>query len=580
MSKSIYRCFFIFVVLSVVGCEDPLAKKLSEVQVNQSSKRETGTSIREAFRYLPQLIRLDRTAALREIQSELNTWSKTAPANDAWQPTELIDTISGSLRTIDFANRMTELKFGEPECEYLLQSQMLRDVSRWVLERPYHDKLFQAWLDRKKTSMPEPEWLKLEMSMKLFDWTVCNIGIEGQAGDIEKLTTNSEMPINDLAPIYRQLPWQTLTFARGDVWQRARVFTQLAFVRGVDTVVLALPSESGATENAAIRLWCIGVPVGKELYLFEPRWGLPIPSQADDGVATLREAKENPAVLRRAKLPGLFDYPVEQKDLNGLVAVIDVEPFAVGKTMSTLEKSLTGENRLRISINADALEQTIHAIDPKLQVRLWNVPWIAHVYNQSVRARLNEQSPFSINYIGMTGAYITDTPISRARGLHLAGKFKSTVEANGALRSYMDVRVDEQTLKELEFDRDVQMMLGVVRKPEVPIEAFMFQVEQARSFFRRSKFDVAAFLAMINFDSDEADTAIDWLSKRLLAVQGSERWHAHAHYLLGRCYEMKGDLAAAIEEYKFESSPQAAGNRIRIRKLNSMIEGSQDKKPN
>jgi hypothetical protein len=37
--------------------------------------------------------------------------------------------------------------------------------------------------------------------------------------------------------------------------------------------------------------------------------------------------------------------------------------------------------------------------------------------------------------------------------------------------------------------------------------------------------------------------------------------------LLGRNYERKGEINAAIEEYKFEASPQAAGNRIRIRRL-------------
>jgi hypothetical protein len=99
------------------------------------------------------------------------------------------------------------------------------------------------------------------------------------------------------------------------------------------------------------------------------------------------------------------------------------------------------------------------------------------------------------------------------------------------------------------------------------MEMYNARVQMAQNFFRRSKFDIGIFLAMANMDMDKPDTAIDWLSKRLLDMKGTERWHSHAHYLLGRNHERKGEINAAIEEYKFEASPQAAGNRIRIRRL-------------
>ena len=149
-------------------------------------------------------------------------------------------------------------------------------------------------------------------------------------------------------------------------------------------------------------------------------------------------------------MPGRFDeYPVVQSDLKGLVALIDAEPFALGRTMHTLERSITGENRIRLSMDADLLEQRIAKIDPGLAIRLWNVPWLAHVYNQSMRERINEMSPFSMGYIEAFGSFIMDTPISRARNLHFKGQFEKSVDAPGALPAYMDVRVDEQTLKDL-----------------------------------------------------------------------------------------------------------------------------------
>jgi hypothetical protein len=554
------------VFVTGTGCEDQNAKRLQNIQVKLGQSKERRDSIREAFKYLPQLIRLDRSAAMKSIRTDLNYWSNNVVESDSWKPTDLLESVSGMLRKNDFSTRMNKLVFGEPECEYLLQCEMMKEVGKWVVDRSYRDSLFTPWLNRQKSVLATDDWNQLETALKLFDWSICNVGIEGQAKDAMRLVTNSELPANDQAPTYRQLPWQTMMFGRGDTWERARVFTQLAFIQGIDCVVLALPSQTGATENSSLRLWCVGVPIGNELYLFEPQWGLPIPIQSKDGIATLREAKENPEVLRRAKLPGRFEeYPVTQTDLKNLVALIDAEPFSLGRTMHTLERSITGEQRVRLSMDADALEQRLTKIEPNLPVRLWNVPWIAHVYNESVRERLNDKSPFSMSYIEAFGSFIMDTPICRARSLHFKGQFENTVEASGALRSYMDVRVDEQTLKELEFDKEVQVSLGVVKQPGEPMENFQFRVEQARRYFRRSKFDVAIFLAMLNSDLGKLDTSNDWLLKRLLMTAGTERWHSQAHYLLGRNYEQQGKIPEAIKEYEFENSPQEAGNRIRIR---------------
>jgi len=553
------------------GCVDPNQRDVETIQADTTSSKEKRDSLREAFRYLPQLIRLDRTAAMQEINYQLNTWSKSVSNPPDWKPSGLLDSIPANLRTIDFSERMNQLEFAEPECEFMLQCQMLKQISQWVLDKPYRDRLFSEWLDAQKGALPSNEWSRLETTLKLFDWTICNVAMEGSSEEVERLVTNPDVPLSDSALVYRQLPWQTLMFARGDAWERARLFTQMCFSQGIDCVVLAIPSMTGATENAALRLWCIGVPIGKEIYLFEPRWGLPMPNPNGPGIATLAQTRSDPNVLRRAKLPGRFDYPVDQKDLKNMVALVDVEPFAVGRTMYTLERSLTGENRQRLSMDADALEKKLLELDPELQVRLWNAPWLAHMYNLAVRTRLDDMSPFSMGYMEQFGIFVTDTPISRARMLHFKGQFESNLDAVGALRTYMDFRVDEETLREMQYDRELQKSFGVVKRPDEPMEMYQARVQLAQSFFRKSKFDIGIFLAMANMDLNKPETAIDWLTKRLLDVKGTDRWHAHAHYLLGRNEETIGKPEAAIEQYKFEASPQAAGNRIRIRRIEAAL---------
>jgi hypothetical protein len=298
---------------------------------------------------------------------------------------------------------------------------------------------------------------------------------------------------------------------------------------------------------------------------------LPIPSQAGPGIATLKEARSNPQVLRRAKLPGLFEYPVEPKDLEQLVALIDCEPFAVSKSMYAVQRSLVGDNRIRLSMDADAFQTQLQAQTEGIVIRLWNAPWLAYVYNKNVRDRLTENSPFSMKYMESYGALVTDTPISRSRLLHFQGKFESTVEEIGALRSYMDYRVDEQTLKELLVSKEVQKELGLERGSFEQNEAFEMRLKIAQRYFRNSKFDIGMYLAMANMAKGKPTTAIDWLKKRTLEMKGSEHWHSHAQYLLGRNYEETGQFQLAEEAYKFEASSQAAGNRIRLRNLRQMF---------
>lgn len=555
------------VLITVIGCDNSAQDRIARIEQRKTVSKERKDALKDAFSYLPQLIRLNRTAALKEIRQQLNTWAGSVEDPKEWKSSELLFSISPALRSIDFAQRLDKLEFGEPECEYLLQCQILSNVSKWVLDLPYRDPLFAKWLESKKGQLEQENFQRLETTLKLFDWTMANVGLIGSPKDVEQLVTNPVSASSDQAPVFRQLPWQTLMFASGDRWERARLFTQLLFSQGIDSCVLALPSLSGATEDSALRLWCVGVPIQGEIYLFEPQWGLPIPSQENSGIATLREARTNANVLRRGKVPGLFEYPVEQKDLEQLVALVDFDPFAVGKTMATVQRSLVGANRIRLSTDVDAFQEVLQASAENLQVKLWNAPWLSYVYNKSVRERLNENSPFSARYMERYGALVTDTPISRARMLHFKGKFDSSIEEVGALRSYMDYRVDEQTLREMMVSKDVQKELGLVRGEFEPLEVYNARLGLAQTYFRRSKFDVGMYLAMANMDLGKPKTAINWLTERTLQIKGSEYWHSHAYYLLGRMYEQVEDYVAAEEAYKFEASAQAAGNRIRLRKL-------------
>jgi len=571
------RILLVFLMIAVIaGCYRNDAREIRLRQIESFEETEQTDSIGKAIKYLPLIMRFDRTTAAKEVLNQLNAWSTPRENVTSWQPPALMETVSPAIRDSELFSKLSTLQFGEAECEYLLQCQMLRDLGFWVCERPYLDPLFQPWLEKQKANMPGDQAVALEKTLKLFDWTVRNVALEGNSKDVEALPLNPSLPLTDLGMGYRSLPWQTLHFGRGDAYQRGRVFTQLLFQQGIPAFMLSLPLKptsegTNLIPSSDLHLWSIGVLIGEEIYLFEPRWGLPFPNADEPEVATLRQAKSDLNVMRRAKLPGRFDYPIDSENLKSLVAMLDVEPFSIGKGIEVLQKSLTGDNRMQIASNIGSVASQLSLCDPSLELRLWELPWLSQLYNNTIRERINDRSPFSINYQITYGAYMNESLVSDARSTHFKGKFDTNLESDGAAKKYMSLRVDEETLSKLAYDRDVQRELQMVRKINESQEEYQYRVVQAQGFYRTAKLDSNAFLGMLQFELQNLDASINWMDQRLLQIDGTERWRPHARYILGRSFEQKKDFEEAFAWYKIDGSPQESGNRIRMRLLEKML---------
>jgi hypothetical protein len=563
-----YSLFLPLLALLVcVGCFRNEAREIRLRQMESFAEEDRTDTLMKAIKYLPLVKRIDRSTASREIVNQINVWSASREANLPWDRPELLSRLPNDLRENPLFARIGSTEFGEPECEYLLQCQIMNQLGRWVCEREYLDSLFAGWLDEKcSKSLSTDSGEKLRRTLKLFDWTVRNIALDGTGKDIEKLTTNPSLPLNDEALGYRMLPWQTLYVGHGDAWQRIRVFHQLLFQQGIPACILALPTDP-KDASSPLQLWCSAVLIEGELYLFEPKWGLPFPEADQASIATLRSAKSNPNILRRAKLPGRFDYPVTAEDLKHLVALVDQEPFSAGRQMLELQNALAGDQRMEVYADLAKIEASIKKADSTLDVQAWSLPWLAQLYNESVRSRLNDRSPFSIAYGAAFGAYLDETPISDARSTHFKGEFETTIEKEGAAKKYMNVRIDEDSLSKLSYDQDIQKALQVKRGVNQSQEEFQFYVAQYQGFYRMAKLDSNAFLGMLQFDLKNWEASINWLDSRLLQIDGTERWRPQARYMLGRAFEQKGNDKEAMAWYRLDGSPQEAGNRIRVRLL-------------
>lgn len=557
-------CTCLLSILAMAGCwRDNRSHDLNKIQSNIESKVNQSDEIEKAFRDLPKMIFIDRRIPSTEITRQLNSWLAKQPVDSTWMSSRLTEGLPDLISRSHWVTRLGDKSFSEPQAEFMFQCTLMRDIAKWVLVQPYRDNLFSDWLKEKKESLSAEEGTRLENALKLFDWTIRNVTMDGQPKDIESLPDSPYLPISDTALGYTQTPWQTTMSARGDALARARVFSQLAFQEGIPVAWIALSGGS----NERYKLWALAIPVGTDLYLLEPRLGIPLPGRDQRGVATLAEAISDASILRRASLVDQFAYPVAASDLGKVFLAMDVEPFALSYPMSILEKSLTGSLRTKLSANVDHWSEEFKRAAPGLEVQLWSLPWLSIDYCTNLRGRLRTMDQFTATYMANMGVYMEDSLVSRARLKHFAGQFESGIDNDGALMQYMGLRMDDDTIGKIPIDAELRQQLMIRRNRDENDEQFLNRIRFFQAAFRRAKLEGCLFLSMAHFDLGNYESSRSWADRWMLQVPGTDVWHSACWYLIARCLENEGKIDEAVEYYKKSPSAQEAGNRIRARLL-------------
>ena len=217
--------------------------------------------------------------------------------------------------------------------------------------------------------------------------------------------------------------------------------------------------------------------------------------------------------------------------------------------------------------NLDALAERLESIAPGHAVHLWETPLLSQVQAASVRERMKTLSPYSMSYMAKHGVWLMETAAANGRRKHLVGEFENTLDADGALKTYMNSRIDDETLGKLPYDPDVQHALGVPQVPGEPKEQHEARIAQMQYIMSLSKFAAHYLLAQLHFDRGNYQASEDFWVKRVLDDPRAQNWWAAGHYTLARIYQETNRPEKAAEELQFEASPQAAGNRLRLRYL-------------
>jgi tetratricopeptide (TPR) repeat protein len=414
--------------------------------------------------------------------------------------------------------------------------------------------------------------------MRLFDWTIRNIQLDAlldrpELPDAPPGMDPALWPLvrAEAGPGYRTWPWQTLLFGRGDAWQRARVFAGLARQQEIDVVMLAVaPAEPGGRAKP----WLTAALIGGQLYLFDTQLGLPIPGPEGDSVATLRQVQQDPSLLRRLDLGQAMQYPMEAEDLSRLMVLLDGPPEALSYRMRCIESQPTSNPLLVLSIQTDRLMSQLADCGLQ-QVRLWEVPLETWVYRTALRRRAEEDGQLMSQLLFEEWIFDSDTPLVRARHLHLRGKFEQEDDREGAKTLYLKARVPNSMIAKIATSPEVRQELGIVRARQND-QQWQVYLQSSEQILIRTKQNASLWLGLIHYATGRYEDARDWFQVRSLEAYETGPWTPSARYNLARTHEQLGNLAAARDLYLLDDSPQKHGNLLRARALRQRLEDEGD----
>ncbi len=541
---------------------------------------------------LDQLGRLDEfdpKQGMVQTAYYLNRWLESREDNTSWQADPRIHELPAELRAIAPVQELAKRQFTVDDVRYLREASWARSISEWVAERP-DDADLAPWLKELETARGEPHAYELSLAARLFDWTVRNIQLDallpfpGQAAGPAGKPPAGKTPASkaqadgpaDVSPLkqamsgpgYTAFPWQTLLYGRGDAWQRARIFILLCRQQQIDAVMLAFDDPRASPRP---RPWLPAVLIDDQLYLFDTELGLPIRGPNGSGIATLAQVRQDPGLLRSLDVGQDARYAAADAEWAQLVALIDAPPEALSYRIQAFQQESAAGKPLFVSVPAAELAKRVKGQGGIAVVDLWRVPFQTWVYRTALRARA-EVDPEALRQV-MFDEMIFDTihPLVQGRIQYFRGNFEKTTDNLGAKGHFVDARVPDVIINQIETSPEVQTGLGIFRTRENDQE-WKFRVQMSKSLIIGIKQTATYWLGITHYDTGRFETAVDWLKQRTLDAAGDNLWKPGARYNLSRTYEAFGDLETARKTLLLDDSPQKHGNLLRARYLREKIE--------
>ncbi|MBB3210063.1 tetratricopeptide (TPR) repeat protein [Rhodopirellula rubra] len=596
MRSTVFTCCAIALAFSsAIGCRDDsseMERIMAQRQVALQEKTRQD-HLGETVSLLDQYVVLNEQKARRQIAYHANQWIRenaarlknSADNNDDATIPKIAQSLGEMIAPDAMEDKILRPEFTTDDVPFLRDANTFRRVVAWIDSPVRDDLLFADWLAGLRKSSAEnadsdgvltPMQIdRLQTAMRLFDWTVRNIALEPETLQPPTGLQIPPMPpgIPFEGPGFRQSDYQTLWRGRGDWLQRCGVFTQLCMQAGIPAAVLATQSD----ETGRRTPWCVGVLVGEQIYLFEPRLGLPIPGPNQTGVATLAQARKDASVMRRLDVAGYFDYPLSRSDISQSVALLNVHAETLAPRMKLLESGLTGDRRMTLWVDANDWAEKFDAVPGIAGARIWEIPTINEIYARGMELVAERDPAFAFWYRArfavMESNDSSANNLAKGRWKHLTGQFvDDEIEGeSGARTRYLEQRAPEFEIDDLRINVELQKQYGLRRELGVEPAQYDAQLRQMQDFMRLGKRTATYWLALVQYDDGRFETAHNWFTKRVLDQDQRSYWEGGAVYNAARSSEAAGDIESAISTLKTDRNVADHGNRLRARLLDKTL---------
>ena len=488
---------------------------------------------------LTVLDRLDDFDAARGVDlvfDRLNQWSQAAAAGgDDWRADPLLDTLPEGLRGPAAAAALESRAFTrDADVMFLRDQRWLADIARVARGGAVDD---------------------LAVAANLFRWVVRNLASVGDPPMVPTAANPGERWF---------LPGELLLAGRASGPQRAWIFLELLRHAGLDGVMLATGDRAAGT----LRPWVPAALIDGEAYLFEPAYGMPIPGPGGTGVATLRQAADDPSVLESLSLSDR-PYPLQAGEMRSLSALVAADPWSVSRRMRQLDRHVRAARDMRIAVDASRIAALARAalaaggLAPGAEppVGLWEFPWETLARRRAnaatVQAALRrELAPLELPVLASAAPRAGEPP-PPPRPLYAARlrQFRGELDGpGGAKAAYMAARPGRDALR-----------AAVAGLPQA-------QAEPLTGLYRQMKEDATYWLGVLTLAEGDDATAAEYLGRMTLEAAPDSRWADAARANLAQALIGLGRRAEAEALLRADLSPQRFGSRLLADRLAAAAE--------
>jgi hypothetical protein len=542
-------------LLAAAGCwgdsKPPAKSTASSAAGNKKEADQQCEAVLVSIEDIFQIQRLGRTTSVSDGVSRLNDWQSACAPATAGAGRELPAEVK-RLFADDQLAALAATLFLRRDGEHFRNCILERAISGYVLGAPQTE---------------------LEKVTNLFGHIIRAVGLVPR-------------PLHDL-PL---TPYDIYLLGKGTAEDRAWIFVNVLRQLKIDAILL-FPASAGddAAPAASGGPFLVGVLLDGKVYLFDPRYGLPIQAleagaaaPAASGVATLAEAASDPAVLKQLDAGSDRPYPIRAADLSHPVVAIVGDSSLWSARMESLQTQFVGNRALVISDpladapgkDDGAWTRVVKAGGDRWggsQLRLWEYPEVQLTAHLKMTKHQQESleglmKPFE--------AFMNVVPDPRNGQLRLVereahedpakGKFDAGVRINirTTKGEQMRVRLDQLAG---DFTQAVKGYVNVRLRCKDVLGVRPGPAET--SIHTRAIDDATFWTALCQFEQGEFEAAANTLDiYRKRADPGN--WMRESRYLLALSRAASGDRAAAIRELEAvePDDPEYAGYRVLIRR--------------